>query len=136
MTKSYTFNEAQLDFYLRFQNPLSIVSDEWHDRSSDLSGMRITDLDYVIEDIFDREEGLEGYTLVGEHENMAMQVDCYEPQEPSNENPKPKSLAEKMQAASEKVKTQDAKGKNAKFNDTKLNVAKGSDKKSNEHEER
>ncbi|MCL2853923.1 MAG: hypothetical protein FWE20_13035, partial [Defluviitaleaceae bacterium] len=60
MTNYHDFSDADLDFYLQFQNPLEIVADEQYERISDLS-----DMSFVMDHIAGHRESLaEDYPLM------------------------------------------------------------------------
>jgi hypothetical protein len=105
LSTSHDFTDDEIDFYLKFQNPLSVVADAWYERVSDDSDMSI-----VLYDISYIQDALNEYPLVESADTPAEQLpETSETPEKSelSQDTKPRTLAEKMQAASEKVKAQD-----------------------------
>jgi hypothetical protein len=53
MTTSHGFSDAEIEFYLQFQNPLEVVADAWWERTIDLS-----DMSFAMDAIVERKETL------------------------------------------------------------------------------
>jgi hypothetical protein len=99
------YDDAELDFFLKFQDPLEVVADNWYERRSDLDDMCFT-MNYLNDH---RDDFLKDYPLVNNDDPHAMQ------KEKTPEVPKlnsKKSLADKLQAAGEKVMTQNTQNNN------------------------
>jgi len=58
MTNHYVFSDVEVEFFLKLQNPLEVVAEYWMERNYD-----ITDLDFIIYDIVDKEDALAIYPL-------------------------------------------------------------------------
>jgi hypothetical protein len=119
------FSDDEVEYLLKFQNPLEIVADVWYERTSDDSDMSL-----IFHEIFDKQDALHSYPLINGaisdevpldasdgNEKTAIGSDIHS--EPKNTNakadaPKPKTLAEKLQAAKLKVKEQDEQGNKTK----------------------
>ena len=62
LTMYHLFDHAELDFYLKFENPLDLVSDVWYDQRSDLDEMS-----YTMDNITDsRDEMFTVYPLMSD----------------------------------------------------------------------
>ena len=59
LTEHHTFDEAQIDYLLQFQNPLEVVADAWHRRTEDIS-----DMDFALNEVFDKQDALQSYPLI------------------------------------------------------------------------
>jgi hypothetical protein len=106
MTKWHEFEDGELDFLLRFQNPLTIIADAWVDRNSDLG-----DIGYTVEAVCERADGYfeSEYPLLCNADAVQTTNEiptCETALQPAG---KPKSLAEKLRAANQKVKEQGVK---------------------------
>jgi len=97
LTMYNRFDDDELDFFLRFKDPLEVVADNWYERRSDLS-----DLCFAMTYINDhRDYFLKDYPLVNEDDPFITQ------RENTPEVPELKTkqlLADKLQAAGEKAK--------------------------------
>jgi len=102
--------DDELRFFLQFESPLEILADEWHEHRIGLE-----DMSFAMEHIkSNRSSLLEGYPLASEGPQTEIPGKPVETQEPSEkagqdaEKATPKTLAEKMKAANEKAKAQEA----------------------------
>jgi len=112
MTESHDFSDEELDFYLQFQNPLEVISDYWAMRRNDIS-----DMSFALGDISqDRQTLLTIYPLIEEatlntgsslrrYTDKLAEVRKFTESEPAVSQQK-QSLADRLQAANEKVKAQ------------------------------
>jgi len=116
LTLCYDFSVDELDFYLQFENPLEIVADGLSERR-DYSA----DLDYAMENLNERRDMiLTDYPLINKTDTT-VDNKLTEVEKPlgkiekaaETKNPK-KTLAEKMDAAKEKVKAQETQGSEKK----------------------
>ena len=98
MTTWHDFNLEELEFYLRFKNPLEVVAEDWRDRNSDLCEMSYT-MDYINENM---DDFINQYPLIDNAE-------IAKPNEPEQSSTAKKpSLTDKLRSANEKAKAQDA----------------------------
>ena len=107
------FESDELEFLLSFKNPLEIVAEGWLDYSQDVHD----EMGYAFDAVMrDKQDWLDSYPLMSDTgaPERAKAVSPPEKAEQTAEKPKPKTLAEKMQAATEKVKAQEAQGSNSK----------------------
>ena len=112
MTAYHHYEDGELDFYLQFTNPLEVVGDDLHDNRSHYAG----DIEDTMESIYDRMDSLsKQYPFIDNNEKSSPEV-CKPPEKSEQPPAKPKTLAEKLQAAQEKVKAQDAQGNKNKTN--------------------
>ena len=115
------FFDSEVDFYLQFQNPLEVVADTFCERYLDIDDMSV-----VVNDIYYKKDGLDYYPLMSDINTLPNQEQNEAPlshtdnsmRSEKSEQPsaKPKTFAEKLQAAQEKVKAQDAQGNKNKIN--------------------
>lgn len=61
LTEYHDFDEGEIRYLLRFENPLEVVADEWQRRKEDIS-----DLDFALRHLFDTRDALSDYPLAGE----------------------------------------------------------------------
>ena len=60
MTCCHSFTDEELDFYLKFENPLEVVADDWYERIRELD-----DMSYTLDNILRHKDSiLENYPLV------------------------------------------------------------------------
>lgn len=101
----YDFSDDELRYFLKFQNPLKVIADEWQDLNGYIDG-----LTHVIQKQFDNQDALADYPLMSD-----LTVSIPKPQEsekpPSNVK---RSISEKIAAGTEKAKAQNAQNNNAK----------------------
>lgn len=102
------YTDDELDFFLKFNNPLEIVADVWHERRSDLE-----DMSFTMDDISSRREDfLAAYPLKCNKDSPIQGIAAL-PIEAEPVSVKPKqTLSEKLQAAGEKAKAQDIRSNN------------------------
>lgn len=62
----YGFREGEIEYLLRFQNPLEVVTDAWEVQRQD-----IADLDFIMHSVCDRKDSLADYPLYTEAEKPA-----------------------------------------------------------------
>jgi hypothetical protein len=105
MTLYHNFTDDELNFYLKFENPLEIVANDWNERRSDLE-----DMSYIMNEIYDKQDALDIYPLINDLTDTPSLNEAAEQVTP----PKKPSLTDKLQAAGEKVKEQDSQGNGAK----------------------
>ena len=100
------FEDDELDFLLRFQNPLEVMAEGWLDYSTETYNEMSFAFDNVLRH---KQDWLDSNPLIGGVGSSGDTPDnSVEPSEPTNTPPeKPKTLADKLQAAGEKVKAQD-----------------------------
>ena len=113
MTTYREYKDEELDYYLKFQNPLEIVADAWQARNED-----VCDVYYTVAAIVEQREQnpMENYSpLAGNATSNDMPPELVKPSVTSKQAiDKPKTLAEKMQTANEMVKAQDMQGRSEK----------------------
>jgi len=109
MTGCHNFSDAELDFYLQFQNPLEVVADAWQERNENV----LDEMGFAMDQISERKESfLKKYPLTSDIRVVA--ADKFAEGRKTSELPeqaatqKP-SLASKLQAAGKKVEAQEAR---------------------------
>lgn len=65
LTEHHEFEEGEILYLLRFENPLEVVADEWQRRNEDIS-----DLDFALQHIFDTRDALSDYPLASAEPHM------------------------------------------------------------------
>jgi len=103
MTTDHDFTDDELYYYLKFQNPLEVVADEWAVRRSDLEDMCYA-MDSALEH---RDEHLARYALVGAVPEVPAAV---EPASANTTPPKKQSIKEQILEGQRKLAERDAKG--------------------------
>jgi len=64
LTEHHEFDGSEIDFLLKFQNPLNVVADFWAERNLDMS-----DMSFALENIFSKQDAvLEEYPLMSDRE--------------------------------------------------------------------
>lgn len=62
LTNNHDFEDFEVDYLLKFHNPLEVVTDEWQRRREDIS-----DMSFALHHVFDKQDALqEGYALVSD----------------------------------------------------------------------
>ena len=107
MTTYYEFNDSELDFYLKFKNPLGIVADMRNEIISDLD-----DMGFAMDTIFDQRDDYLTYCELIDDTGVTEPVAETLPEKPEQDTAKPKTLQEKLQAAGEKARVQDTHNNN------------------------
>jgi hypothetical protein len=110
LTMYNRFDDSELDFFLRFQDPLTVVADNWYERRSELDEMEFT-MGYINDR---RGEYLNDYPLIADVDTPADSGKHNPPDSIKQTAEKPKTLQEKLQAANEKAKAQEVQNKNNK----------------------
>ena len=59
LTSHHEFKDSEIDLLLCFENPLELISDEWHQRQDDIS-----DMTFALDRIFGAREPQKGYALM------------------------------------------------------------------------
>ena len=54
----HVFEPEQIDYLLKFDDPLQIVADAWRERNGDIS-----DMSFTLHEIFDKQDALQNYPL-------------------------------------------------------------------------
>ena len=103
---NHRLEESELDFLLRFQNPLELVANEWNDRHDDLD-----DMSFTIGDIMRNQADFLASNPLMNDAPVAKTIAPIEKAEPSADKPR-QTLSEKLQAAGEKAKAQKAQHNN------------------------
>ncbi|MDD3229803.1 MAG: SpoVG family protein [Oscillospiraceae bacterium] len=62
LTEHHEFEEEEILYLLRFENPLKVVADEWQRRNEDIS-----DMEFALQHLFDTRDALSDYPLVGDN---------------------------------------------------------------------
>lgn len=118
MTNSCHFSDDEADFLLKFQNPLEVMAEGLREFRNDDD----SDIEYAFADLLpNKQDWLDSYPLVSAMPPAGNEMPAAdklpEPEkskQPAAEKPKLKTFAEKLQAAKEKSKAQDAQGGNMK----------------------
>ena len=106
------FEDDELDFLLKFQDPLEVMAEGWLDYHQDAHDEMGYAFDAVMQH---KQDWLDSHPLVGGEDAPEAAAESRKPPEKAGQaDTKPKTLAEKMQAAQEKVKAQDAQNNNNK----------------------
>lgn len=106
MTIYHKCDIDELNFYLQFQNPLELIADEWLSRNDDISEMV-----YTMEHINERRDYFSDlYPLMADKVSKTNEL----PEKTEQIVIKPKTLEDKINAAKEKVKTQETKNNSIK----------------------
>lgn len=58
MTEHHSFDNAQMDYLLKFQDPLQMVADSWRLRTDDINGIH-----FALRDVFDNKDTHQRYPL-------------------------------------------------------------------------
>ena len=73
LQESYSFEPDEVDFLMRFENPLTVVADSWQQRTGDIS-----DMYFAVEEVFDKQNALADYPLYIETTNNGTYLQKFE----------------------------------------------------------
>jgi len=108
VTGYHGFSDDELQFFMRFENPLQVVADAWRERNIDLD-----DMSFTIDHIMERQDAvLSEYPLAEEPKPPDIAAPDPKPEQPPQHEPEPKqpplnkkpSLLDRMAEKKEQVK--------------------------------
>jgi hypothetical protein len=105
LTEEHVFDVNYLDFYIKFKEPLKIVADWWLGSHEDFQ-----EISYTMGNIFESKDMIHDDYALADKTGTYTEVQN-QPAKAEQPTAKPKTLADKMKAANEKVMAQEGKMK-------------------------